>query len=231
MAKRQAKGVKQTGPETSSRDPYAAPPDANLYYIHPDLRQFAVRIDSLVFDPSNVKDHGDADLPSHQKSLRDFGIRRLVIGRKSNRQITAGNGTTAAAKRNGWDYVPAVFYDDDANKAQAFALVDNAIATLAPWDEKRVAELTKEALDWAGELDLDGLVSGILESCGAELEPEPEAEPEATPQPAAGSVPVGEVLVTRRVVVTCTSEKQQLELIAELQGRGFECDVSSRLAK
>lgn len=231
MAKRQAKGVKQPVSETTSRDPFAAPPDADLHYIHPDLRQFAVRIDSLVFDPKNMKDHGDVDLPAHQKSLRDFGIRRLVIGRKANRQITAGNGTTAAAKRNGWEYVPALFYDEDANRAQAYALADNAIATLAPWDEERVAELTKEALDWAGELDLDDLVSGILESCGAELEPKPEAEPEATPQPAAGSVPVGEVLVTRRVVVTCTSEAQQLELIAELQGRGFECDVSSRLAQ
>lgn len=216
----------------AGRDPFAAPDDADLHYIHPDLRRFAVRIDSLVPDPQNVKDHGEDDLPTHAKSLRDFGIRRIVICRTANRQITAGNGTTAAAKQNGWDYVPALFFDDDANKARAFALADNAIATLAPWDEERVAELTREALEWAGELDIGGLVNSVLASCGLDNEADAEEQSETPAEPpAAGSVPVGNVLITRRVIVTCVSEKQQLELIAELQGRGLECEVSSKLAR
>lgn len=226
MAKRRAKM------DSQATSPYLAgpPADVDLFYIPPELRQFAQRVDSLVLDPHNVKDHGEADLDAHQASLREFGIRRLVIVRTSNRQVEAGNGTCQAALRNGWEYVPVMFCDDDESRARAFALADNAIATLAEWNPDELRKLTADALSFVGELDLDGLVNSVLTNLGEELA-EPEPEQSAAEQPAAGTVPVGEVLVTRRVVVTCTSENQQLKLIAELRGRGFECDVSSRLAK
>lgn len=222
MAKRRA--------TAGQRDRFSAPPDADLYYIPEQLRQFAVRIDSLVFDQANVKDHGERDLPTHQKSLEEFGIRRLLVVRRENRQILAGNGTAMASQRNGWEYVPVVFVDDDAKRGKAFALADNAIGALADWDEEQLKLLTADALEWAGALDIDALVGGILENLGAETSDETKEESDGGQQETP-KVAVGDVLVTRRVVVTCISEKQQLELIARLQSEGFECDVSSRLAK
>lgn len=220
MAKRRAKA-----------DAAVETPTLDLWYIPEQLRQFAVRIDSLVQDPHNVKDHGDVDLDAHQASLREFGIRRFVVVRQADRQIEAGNGTCLAAQRNGWEYVPVLFCDDDESRAKAFAFADNAIGTLAKWNEDEVAKLTADALQFAGELDLDGLVNSVLADLGIEPQPESTDQPAAEEGAPAAKVPVGEVMVQRRVVVTCRNEAEQLALIARLQGEGFECDISSRLAK
>jgi len=228
MGKRQPKAA--SGKSADQRDPYAAPPDADLYYIPDSLKPFAVRIDSLKLDPANVKDHGEADLPTHQKSLRDFGIRRLIVVRADNRQVEAGNGTCQAALRNGWEYVPVLFCHDDAGRAAAFSLADNAVSTLSGWNPERLRELTSEALAYVGDLDVDALVQSVLADLG-EDEPQEEASEDESAPAAAVPVDPDSVLVSRSIIVSGLTEKRQRELIAELQGRGFECEIRDRLMK
>lgn len=226
MRKRQRKAAAGDG----VRDSFAAPPDADLYYIPEQLRPFAVRIDSLKLDPANVKDHGEADLPTHQQSLRDFGIRRLIVVRSDNRQIEAGNGTCQAAAMNGWEYVPALFCHDDAGRAAAFALADNAISNLSGWNPDRVRELTSQALAYVGDLDIDALVKGVLADLGEEASGESEEESAEESKPP-GKPDPDSVQISRAVIVSELTAKQQVDLIAELESRGFKCEVRDRLMR
>jgi hypothetical protein len=212
-----------------------APPEADLFYIPAQLRPFAVRADSLVLDPANVKDHGERDLESHQASLRDFGIRRMVVVRRDDRLIEAGNGTVQAALRNGWEYVPVLFCDDDVTKAKAFALADNAVATLAEWDDENLKVLMQSLNEWTGELNLNDLVDSVLQDLDlpelADLAaPDEETSNDApvTPVATGRQVKASDIQIVRRFVVTCPDEKTQLELMAELENRGLECELSNR---
>lgn len=235
MAKRHAKA----GAVATAADPSLPPPGADLSYIPEKLRPFAVRIDSLVLDPANIKDHGEADLPTHQQSLRDFGIRRLVVVRRENRQIIAGNGTVQASQRNGWEYVPVLFTDDDVSTAKAFALADNAIGTLAGWNDDVLKELQASLpdLEYGGDLDIDSLLTSLMsnlnmESDGSESDGSESDEPGASiGDDAGGETDAGnpdDVQISHRVTVICKDEAAQKKLIARLEKQGFECQVANR---
>lgn len=223
MAKRQAKTAVQ-----NQYDKFSAPPDADLYYIPTALRFAAVRIDSLVLDDENVKDHGETDLPTHQKSLEDFGIRRMVVVRTANRKVLAGNGTCMASLRNGWEYVPALFCDDTLSKAKAFALADNAIATLADWNEDRLRTLTAESLEYAGSLDLDALIGSVMKDLGTSVAEESPAEVTEQPVASGPEVKPEDINISRRFTVICPDEATQLQLMAEMESKGLECLLANK---
>jgi hypothetical protein len=209
--------------ETPCVDRFAAPPGTELPYIPEALRALAVRADSLLMDPLNVKDHGDIDLPAHQASLTKFGIRRAVVVRRENRQIEAGNGTVLAALRNNWEYVPVLFVDDDHSLARAFALADNAVGTLAGWNEINLQKIADDAAALFDEPDLAGLAEQVLEDLNRVIGEEAEPEPEPVP---AGDVP-NDVTLSRRVIAICEDEDKQIALLKELSDRGLECRLST----
>jgi len=202
-------------------DPFAACPGADLSYIPEALRSLAVRADSLLMDPLNVKDHGDIDLPAHQSSLKKFGIRRAVVVRRENRQIEAGNGTVLAALRNGWEYVPVLFVDDDHALARAFALADNAVGTLAGWNELNLQRIADDSAALFDEPDLAWLAEQLLEDLNRVTGEEDEPEPVL-----AGDVPMN-VTLSRRVIAICEDEDKQIALLKELSNRGLECRLST----
>jgi len=225
----------RTRKESRKRNPAPEPaaasaPAQDLDYIPEPLRPFATLISTLKLDPENVKDHGETDLPTHQASLREFGIRRMVVVRRENRQVEAGNGTCMAAQRNGWLYVPVLFVDDDVDRAKAFALADNAISTLAEWDEDRLKDLMSDTdgllAGWTGEVDLNGLLSSVMSNLAVEI---PDEEPGDTPvDPAADPETI---LISHRITVICRDEAHQKELMAELEAKGLECLLANRRVK
>ena len=85
-----------------------------------------------------------------QRSLERFGWRGVVIARKSDRVVLAGNARVQCAKKLGWDEAPVVFVDDDHSTSLAYAIADNRTAELATWNLDNLSEAM-------AELDADDL--------------------------------------------------------------------------
>jgi ParB-like chromosome segregation protein Spo0J len=109
------------------------------------LQALAVPIDNLSPDPENAN---RGDVPAIRRSLNAFGQRKPVVVKRIGQDkdgrptgiVIAGNHTYLAAVELGWTEVAALFVDDDAMTARAFALADNRTGELASWDEAQLAE-------------------------------------------------------------------------------------------
>jgi hypothetical protein len=129
------------------------------------LLPLAAPIDTLTTDPDNAN---RGDVAAIRKSLNVFGQRKPVVVRRTGQDangwptgiVIAGNHTLAAATELGWDHVAAVFIDDDASTAKAYALADNRTGELSTWDDEQLAttlrELSAESFDlsplgWTGD--------------------------------------------------------------------------------
>ena len=98
-----------------------------------------VPIDSVQFDPANVRRHGEKNLATIKASLARFGQQKpLVVD--ADGVVRAGNGTLAAAKALGWKEVTIVRTDLKGAEATAYAIADNRTAELAEWDDDALAQ-------------------------------------------------------------------------------------------
>lgn len=139
-----------------------------------------VPISTLVFDPTNVRQHDEKNLEAIQNSLEKFGQRKPIVVAKSNTGdtvVVAGNGTLKAAQTLGWKTIDVVDIPADwtADQIKAFAIADNRTAELASWDDQLLAsslieldavgwdlrELGFEALQPPTEEDWSGAMDGI----------------------------------------------------------------------
>jgi len=103
------------------------------------MRTERVPIDSVQFDPANVRRHGEKNLATIKASLARFGQQKpLVVDADS--VVRAGNGTLAAAKALGWKEVTIVRTDLKGAEATAYAIADNRTAELAEWDDDALAQ-------------------------------------------------------------------------------------------
>lgn len=79
---------------------------ADLGYIHPQLRDLAVPIDSLGLDPENARGHGPENIEGIKASLERFGQRRVAVikqgqpGRGRERKYPGGRGAGMDACRS-----------------------------------------------------------------------------------------------------------------------------------
>jgi DNA modification methylase len=115
-------------------------PAPDLSYIAEDLRPFAVPIGSLVLDPKNARLHNEPNLASIKASLSGRGQRKPITVRRDGSIVMTGNGTVETAKALGWTHIAALFFDDDAAEAAAWAIADNRSAELATWDYRQLGE-------------------------------------------------------------------------------------------
>lgn len=103
------------------------------------MRTERVPIDSVQFDPANVRRHGEKNLATIKASLARFGQQKpLVVD--ADGVVRAGNGTLAAAKALGWKEVTIVRTDLKGAEATAYAIADNRTAELAEWDDDALAQ-------------------------------------------------------------------------------------------
>ena len=103
------------------------------------MRTERVQIDSVQFDPANVRRHGEKNLATIKASLARFGQQKpLVVD--ADGVVRAGNGTLAAAKALGWKEVTIVRTDLKGAEATAYAIADNRTAELAEWDDDALAQ-------------------------------------------------------------------------------------------
>lgn len=137
------------------------------------LQPLAIPAVNLMTDPENAR---RGDVAAVKRSLNVFGQRKPIVVKKTGTDadgrptgiIMAGNHTYAAALELGWTEIAAVFVDDDAATAKAYALADNRIGELAVWDMSTLAahlselsadEFDMAALGWS-DTDLATLLHG-----------------------------------------------------------------------
>lgn len=142
-----------------------------------------VPIDSLVFDPANVRKHGEKNLATIKASLSRFGQQKPIVV-DANGVVRAGNGTLAAAKALGWKEIAVVRSTLSGSEATAYAIADNRTAELAEWDEDALAQtlaalqIESDELATATGFDLKDIEALTAPDEVTEDEvPEPPAEP------------------------------------------------------
>lgn len=209
-------------------------PAAELAHLHPAIRCFAVRTASLTRDPDNARLHNERNLQAVANSLRKHGQQPSLLSfDPKTRVIKVGNGRheVATGPKWGlnWTWIAAAPSNLSAAELKAFALADNRTAELADWNadvvERQIKELTAEFENFdAGEIgfdlrELDALLKGDVETAHGFTPPKPKKEKE---KPAAADFAPKWLLI-----VQCTSERQQAELIEEFEKRGIEVTAPS----
>jgi ParB-like chromosome segregation protein Spo0J len=197
----------------------SAPTDQELAHIAPELRRFAVAIDSLVLDPHNARLHGEKDLASTQASLKRFGQQHLVHFDPDNQIVKIGNGRVAGGRALGWKYIAAIPSNLSGAALKAFAIADNRTGEQAGWDEEELAVQIEELRETDMDLDALGLSDKDVEEMLSDAAPEP-APAGDKKRP---SERLRELADQWVIIVQCESEQHQLSLLEKFQTEGLEC--------
>jgi ParB family chromosome partitioning protein len=168
-----------------------------------DLKVERVSITALTPDPTNARKHSQKNLDAIAGSLRQFGQRRPLVVYGST--VIAGNGTLEAAKSLGWTEIAVTRVPSDwsPEQAKAYALADNRTAELAEWDSDVLADQL---------IELDAVGFDLSEFGFAQMEPPTDPEPG----------PNGDLGERYEVVVECSDEFQQQDLLARFAGEGLK---------
>ena len=94
-----------------------------------------VRVESLVFDPSNANTHNEKNIEAIKSSLAKFGQQKPIVVDKNN-VVIAGNGTLEAARALGWESIQINRTELTGPEAIAFAIADNRTKDLSEWDKE-----------------------------------------------------------------------------------------------
>jgi len=139
-----------------------------------------LRTASLKPDPRNPRVHSDKQVRQIAQSIESFGFNvPLLID--DQQKVIAGHGRLLAARRLGWDTVPAIRLSHLTESQRiAFLIADNRLTENSSWDERMLGEQLKILSEL--ELDFD------LETIGFEvpeidllidgLDTVPEADPD-----------------------------------------------------
>lgn len=178
----------------------------------PEVAAEWLPIDSLTPWADNPRDNAHA-VPEVAKSIKRFGFASPIIARRMDGgglEIVAGHTRHKAAQSLGLDRVPVRVMDLDPADAKLLALADNRLGELADWTgglEGILRELVADGVDldglgWSTE-ELDALTTASTFDDGDELS-------------------LGDELVYS-VVVQCSDEIAQGDLMSKLEKEGFSC--------
>ena len=93
-----------------------------------------VKVDSLLPDPSNARQHSNKNLDAIKASLKKFEqVEPLVVQRGTN-VVIGGNGRLAAMKELGIEDTEVHYLDVDNTTAKALGIALNRTAETASWD-------------------------------------------------------------------------------------------------
>lgn len=138
-----------------------------------------VPIDSLHFDPANVRKHPDRNLDTIKASLARFGQQTPIVVDEKN-IVRKGNGTLAAAKALGWDKIDVVKTGLAGVDATAYSIADNRSGDLAEYDDRALAEtlraLQEEGFDVEAIGFTDDEIAALLPEFNEEVDEGPEAQ-------------------------------------------------------
>jgi len=132
----------------------------------PNLNIKTVSIDTLEYDPFNVREHDERNVEAIKASLQRFGQQKPIVVKKDG-TVIAGNGTLGAMRILGYKEVVIAETELDGEEAVAFSIADNRTAELATWDDVALTEaldqLNEDLLPATGydESELDELIKSM----------------------------------------------------------------------
>lgn len=191
--------------------------DVNLFHVEqfkavPVIEAWPV--EKLIPYARNSRTHSEDQVARIAQSIARFGFTNPVLVNEDG-TIIAGHGRTMAAKRLGMAAVPVIVaHGWTPEEQRAYVIADNKLALDAGWDEDllklELGELAEAGFELAltgfGEEDLDKLFGRIAD----------EVEPDASPQLDG---------MTYSVVVRCTSEQHQTQLLEQFEAEGLKCEA------
>jgi DNA modification methylase len=121
------------------------------------LKIIYIQTSSLKPDPRNPRVHSDKQVRQIVRSIESFGFNvPLLID--DEQKVIAGHGRLLAARRLGWDTVPAIRLSH-LTEAQrmAFLIADNRLTENSAWDERMLGEQLKILSDLELDFDLDAI--------------------------------------------------------------------------
>jgi ParB-like chromosome segregation protein Spo0J len=142
------------------------------------------------------------------ESIKRFGFGAPIVARRANREIIAGHTRWKASLEMKLAQVPARFLDISEREARLLALADNRIPELTEWSETLGTILSGYDLV---EVEMAGWSKEDLEKMAGEISDDNDLPDD---------VPIDQSLA---IVVTCTSESEQTELLDEFSRRGLQC--------
>jgi len=143
-----------------------------------------------------------------RRSLRFFGFVDPVVWNRRSTNLVGGHQRITAAADEGFTEAPTMIVDlDDASERQ-LNLALNRIT--GDWDDVKLRELLAGLDSEGADLALTGFDEAELAKLLADDSQNEEAEAELG-------------ALEYRVVVDCTGEHEQADLLAKLEGEGWKC--------
>lgn len=119
------------------------------------LQVLEVPIESVKFDPKNVRIHNEKNVRAIRASLEAHGQQTPIVV-DGEGFVLKGNGTLTAALELGAKTIAAVRFDGE--NGRLYAIDDNRSGELAEWDWQELAEQLKQ---WqTQDVDVDLLAHG-----------------------------------------------------------------------
>ncbi len=167
-----------------------------------------VPIEKVVENPRNPNKHPDSQLALLAKIIAAQGWRNPIVVSTRSGFVVSGHGRLQAARALGCERVP-VDYQDFSDEASEWAhmVADNRIAEFAEMDVPMLKDLILEMDTGAFDMDLTGFTSEAL------------GKMFSTPD----STPMLDRTLLYQIVVTCSDESNQREILERLEGEGLKC--------
>lgn len=179
----------------------------------------------------NPKQHPVENVAEIAASLRRFGFLSPIVVWGSRRRIVSGHGRYRAAQTRmkadpglyldaaapGPGMVPVrVVEFADESEAAAYALADNRLTEKNPMLPVDVEAVLRQIRDEGGDVHVPGWSEGEIEAllAGAGVAEVPEEAPDTSPQ-------MGDLQY--RIVVECSDEVEQANLIERFREQGVRC--------
>ena len=143
----------------------------------------SVQPDTLIHDPSNVRQHDERNIEAIKASLARFGQQKPIVV-DGDGIVVAGNGTLQAVRELGWEEINIVRTQLKGVEAIAFAIADNRTAELAIWDNDNLGELLSSIKESEVPLESTGFDEADLATLlgGWDIAPSETPDQEYTPE-------------------------------------------------
>lgn len=142
------------------------------------------------------------------KSIKRLGFGAPIVARKADNMVIAGHTRLKAAEMLKLDRVPVRFVDLDPVDARLMAIADNKLSEKADWDIPQLGDVLSEfSFD---DAEIAGFGKDELDKIAGTIDDDPDAG-------------VGDDLsLTCQILISCSDEDEQSQLLDELQGRGLK---------
>src|SRR5271155_2584023 len=108
-------------------------------------------------DPRNPRVHSDQQVRQIAKSIESFGF-NVPILIDDEKKVIAGHGRLMAARKLGWDTVPAIRLSHlTGSQRMAFLIADNRLTENSSWDERMLGEQLKILSELELDFDLEAI--------------------------------------------------------------------------